>query len=153
MRLPFILQVTGAPFLYFSESSSIFELLFRRWCCFLSFLRFDDKKLPIPFMLIITFIVFLMCVQSLSRVWLFATPWTVARQAPLSMGILQARILEWVAMPSSRGSSQPRDWTQVSRITGGFSTDLGAFWMMFCPVESCWLSHICSGIWAILTMF
>ena len=29
-------------------------------------------------------------------------------------GILQARILEWVAMPSSRGSSQPRDWTQVS---------------------------------------
>jgi len=30
------------------------------------------------------------------------------------MGILQARILEWVAMPSSRGSSQPRDQTQVS---------------------------------------
>ena len=39
----------------------------------------------------------------------FVTPWTVARQAPLSMGILQARILEWVAMPSSRGSSEPRD--------------------------------------------
>ena len=37
------------------------------------------------------------------------TPWTVALQAPLSMGILQARILEWIAMPSSRGSSQPRD--------------------------------------------
>ena len=31
----------------------------------------------------------------------------VARQASLSMGILQARILEWVAMPSSRESSQP----------------------------------------------
>ena len=31
--------------------------------------------------------------------------WTVAHQAPLSIGILQARILEWVAMPSSRGSS------------------------------------------------
>ena len=30
-----------------------------------------------------------------------ATPWTVAHQAPLSMGILQARILEWVAMPSA----------------------------------------------------
>ena len=29
------------------------------------------------------------------------TPWTVARQALLSVGILQARILEWVAMPSS----------------------------------------------------
>ena len=34
------------------------------------------------------------------------TPWTVAHQAPLSMGILQARILEWVALPSSRGFSQ-----------------------------------------------
>ena len=44
----------------------------------------------------------------------------IAHQAPLSMGILQARILEWVAMPSSRGSSQPRDQTQVSHIAGGF---------------------------------
>ena len=42
---------------------------------------------------------------SLSRVQLFVIPWTVALQAPLSMGILQARILEWVAMPSSRGPS------------------------------------------------
>ena len=32
-------------------------------------------------------------------------------QAPLSSETLQARTLEWVAMPSSRGSSQPRDWT------------------------------------------
>ena len=38
------------------------------------------------------------------------------------MGILQARILEWVAIPFPRGSSQPRDWTQVSPITGGFFT-------------------------------
>ena len=37
-------------------------------------------------------------------------------------GILQARILEWVALPFSMGSSQPRDWTQVSCITGGFFT-------------------------------
>ena len=35
-------------------------------------------------------------------------------------GILQARILEWVAISFSRGSSQPRDWTQVSRIAGRF---------------------------------
>ena len=34
-------------------------------------------------------------------------------------GILQARILEWVAFPFSRGSSQPRDWTQVSHVAGG----------------------------------
>ena len=46
-------------------------------------------------------------------------PMTVAFQA-LSMGILQARILEWVAMPSSRGSSQPRDQTHFSHIAGGF---------------------------------
>ena len=49
----------------------------------------------------------LFCAQLLGRARLFATPWTVAHQAPLSMGIPQARILEWVAMPSSRGSSQP----------------------------------------------
>ena len=38
------------------------------------------------------------------------------------MGILQARILEWGAMPSSRGSSWSRDQTQVSSIAGGFFT-------------------------------
>ena len=38
-------------------------------------------------------------------------------------GSLQARILEWVVMPSPRGSSQPRDPTQVSRIAGRFFTD------------------------------
>ena len=33
-------------------------------------------------------------------------------------GILQATVLEWVAIPFSRGSSQPRDQTQVSLIAG-----------------------------------
>ena len=51
-----------------------------------------------------------------------ATPWTVASYASLSMGILQARILEYVAMPSSRGPFQPRDRTQVSLISGEFCT-------------------------------
>ena len=37
-------------------------------------------------------------------------------------GILQARILGWVALPFSRGSSQPRDWTQVSCFAGEFCT-------------------------------
>ena len=37
-------------------------------------------------------------------------------------GILQGRILEWVAFPFSRGSSQPSNGTQVSRIAGGFFT-------------------------------
>ena len=99
--------------------------------------------------------------KSLSRIWLFATPWTVARQAPLPMGFsrqeywsglpfpspgdlpdpgikprssaLQADaltseprmrwILDWVAIPFSRTSSQPRNWTGVSCITGGFFTN------------------------------
>ena len=37
-------------------------------------------------------------------------------------GILQIRVLEWVAVPFSRGSSQPTDWTPVSHIVGGFFT-------------------------------
>ena len=44
-----------------------------------------------------------------SHVQLLVMLWTVAHQAPLSMGSLQARILEWVAMRSSKVSSQPRD--------------------------------------------
>ena len=61
-------------------------------------------------------------VQSLSCVQLFVTPWTVAHQAPLSMGALQARILEWVAILFSRGSSQPRDQNCICCIAGGFFT-------------------------------
>ena len=53
----------------------------------------------------------------LSHVQLFATPWSIQ-----SMASLQARILEWVACSFCRGSSQPRDWTQVSRIVGRFFT-------------------------------
>ena len=48
-----------------------------------------------------------------SHVQLCAILWAAARLAPLSMGILWARILEWVAMPSSRESSQPRDQSCV----------------------------------------
>ena len=50
------------------------------------------------------------------------TPWTAAYQAPLSLGILQARIVEWVAMPSSWGSSQNRDQTQDFGTASGFFT-------------------------------
>ena len=49
----------------------------------------------------------------------------VARSCPTlcnPLGILQARILEWVAVPFSRGSSQPRSRTQVSCIARGFFT-------------------------------
>ena len=49
-------------------------------------------------------------------------PWTEEPGRLQSMGILHARILEWVALPSSRGISQPRDRTQVFHIVGGFFT-------------------------------
>ena len=58
------------------------------------------------------------CVLScFSHVQFLVTIRAVAPQAPLSMGILQARILEWVAVPSSRGSSPSRDWTHVSDVS------------------------------------
>ena len=60
--------------------------------------------------------------KSLSHVWLFEILWTVAHQAPLSMRILQARILEWVAILFSRESSWPREWTWVPCIAGRFFT-------------------------------
>ena len=58
--------------------------------------------------------------ESLSFVWLFMTPWTVACQASTPTSL--HKTLEWVAMPSSRGSSRPRDWTQVSYTAGRFFT-------------------------------
>ena len=49
--------------------------------------------------------------------------WTLCDSMDYTVhGILQARILEWIAIPFSRGPSQPRDWTQVSCIAGGFLT-------------------------------
>ena len=61
--------------------------------------------------------------ESLSPVRLFASSWTVARQAPLCMRILQTRILEWGAIFFSRGSFWPRDQTQVSWSSGRFFTN------------------------------
>ena len=52
----------------------------------------------------------------------FVTPWIVALQAPLSVGIPQAKILEWLTIPFSRGSFPPRDQTQVSCTAGRFFT-------------------------------
>ena len=57
-------------------------------------------------------------VKSFSRVQLFVIPWTVAYQASPLHRILQARVLKWVAISFSRGSSWPRNWTRVSRIAG-----------------------------------
>ena len=64
----------------------------------------------------------LQVLSCLSCAQLFATLWTVVCQAPLSMGILQIRILEWVARSSFRRSFQIRNRTQISCIVGGFFT-------------------------------
>ena len=58
--------------------------------------------------------------DSLKSCLTLATPWTVGSTVH---GILQARILEWVAISFSRGSSQPMNQTQVSRIAGRFFTN------------------------------
>ena len=62
-------------------------------------------------------------------------------------GILQARVLEWVAILVTRRSSQPRDWTRFSCITGGFltiwATRVSTFFFNWSEVKSLtrvWLS-------------
>ena len=62
-----------------------------------------------------------MCLVTQSCLTL-CSPMDWAHQTPLSLGILQERILEWASMPSSSGSSQPRDQKQVSCIAGRFFT-------------------------------
>ena len=60
--------------------------------------------------------------KSLSHVPLFANPMDSSPPGISVYGILQARMLKWVAISFSRGSFQPKDWTQVSCIAGGFFT-------------------------------
>ena len=55
-----------------------------------------------------------MCLKSLQSCPTLCIPMDCSQPGSSVHGILQARILEWVAMPSSRGSSPPRDWTRVS---------------------------------------
>ena len=54
-----------------------------------------------------------------SCVRLSVSLWTVARQDPLSMGILQARTLEWVVMPVSRDSSGVEPLSLISPVLAG----------------------------------
>ena len=54
--------------------------------------------------------------KSLSLIRLFATPWTVACQAPLSMEFFRQRILEWVAVLFCKGSSQLRNLLHCRQI-------------------------------------
>ena len=62
-------------------------------------------------------------VYSLSFVWLFWDPMNCSQSGSSVHGILQARILEWVAISFSKGSSQPRDQTCISCSAEFFTTD------------------------------
>ena len=76
-------------------------------------------------------------------------------------GIFQARILEWVAMLFSRGSSQHRDWTWISCIAGGFSTlcataEAHLLWINvnFCTAEFPHFYSFCAySIWRIQALW
>ena len=90
----------------------------------MSIVQHKTKLLNLQYYKLITFLVnsvyfsSFACVSShFSSVRLFEALWTVAHQAPTVHGILQTRILEWIAMPSSRVSSRPRNQTCVSYIS------------------------------------
>ena len=90
--------------------------------CFLSssfwLLKNLTPKSP-PFFFFFYF--FLLCAQGKWKVT-WACPSLCDPMDYTVHGILQARILEWVAFSFFRGPSQPRDWTQVSHIVGRFFT-------------------------------
>ena len=154
----------------FHNVKRLLPILISYWClpCFCDyFLRACSSYHKTFFLVLGMTLSLLVClVQLLSCVWLFATPWTTAHQASLSItnsqsspkpmsiesvmpsnhhapesevaqscptlcysmdgslpgfsvhGIFQARVLEWVAFSFSRGSSGPRDRTQVSSVVG-----------------------------------
>ena len=62
------------------------------------------------------YIHFLLCVKLIQSCPTFCNPMDYSLPGSSVHGILQARVLEWVAMPSSRGSSWPRDWTHFSYL-------------------------------------
>ena len=80
-------------------------------------------------------------VKSLSHVWL-CDPMDCSLPGSSIQGIFQARILEWVAISLSRGSSWPRDRTQVSRIVGRRFT----IWAAVKDLTVCFFALFCEFI-------
>ena len=86
--------------------------------CFPTCFSIDPHNSPLEVVSVCAFV----CAQSIH---LWSTLWNPMDCSPPDSsvhGILQARILEWVAMPFSRGSSQSRDQTWVSHTAGRFFT-------------------------------
>ena len=91
---------------------------------------------------------YMFCAQSPSCVQLFVAQWTIAHQTPLSLAFFRARILEWVAMPSSRGCSRPRDWTHDSCVScvGRCILFHWSHWEIIRLTDKMWLGG-CVWIW------
>ena len=98
--------------------------LFQKHCLPLPTWRATPREMAPESGKVVPIFMSVLCVCVLNRfshVWL-CNPLDCSPPGSSVHGILQARILEWVAVPSSRGSSQPRNWTQVSWIAGRFFT-------------------------------
>ena len=94
------------------------------------------------------------CIKSLQSCPALCDPMDLACQAPLSMGILQVRTLEWVAIPFSRESFLSRDQTKVSCIAGRFftvwATREAPFGPWACFNNRLWLCgvmYVSRGLW------
>ena len=113
---PHMLSTTGKVFLIFTKGSSQetqIEKTCRSWL--------NSCKSLSSFSWVVSFIC--MCVCSVTTLCPTLCDLMDYRLPSSSVhGILQARILEWVAISSSRGSSRPRDGTCISCIAGGFFT-------------------------------
>ena len=113
-----------------SNSIGLCHHFVSKYMCLYSFARRNNSFLPISieelslkdneYSVSLCISEMLLNLFSFGYAQLFVIPWTIAHQAPLSMEF-QARILEWVAIPFSRGSSQPRHRTWVPCITGRLS--------------------------------
>ena len=106
--LDFHTQGLYHPLLYVGKSLQLQWALVCIWMIVCSFKAFKISHIYIRYLFC--------CACLLSHVWLFATPWTVAHQASLSMVFSKQEILEWVFTSFSRRSYQPRDPTCVSCI-------------------------------------
>ena len=80
--------------------------------------------------------------QSLSHVWLFETPWTMACQSSLPMEFFRWEILQYVAISSSRGSSRPGDQTCVSCISCTGRQSLHRWATVTCACSLSRFSHV-----------
>ena len=110
-----------------TENSNIEAWILKKNIVFQMTLSFRDLKV-FSNMFAFDCVYVSVCVCEISRVWLFATP----------MEIFQARILEWVVISYSRGSSWPRDQTWVSCVSciaGGFFTT-SPLGKPFCQIET-----------------